>query len=309
MTEKPSSQRPVAVIAGGSGFIGLRLAAELGGSGWDIVVLGRSPERQDVGPVRFVHWQGKAPEPGDDWPAHLEGARAVINLCGESIGGPRWTEKRKVRLIESRAEPTRALVAAVNACERPPEVFIQASGVGYYGTGNDPFDETGEPGSDFLARLAVQWEAPLNDLRDDVRPVIARFGVVLGSRGGALAQMLMPFRLFVGGPIASGNQWLSWIHLHDAVSAIVWLIEHTEARGVFNVTAPTAVRNAEFAQTAGAALKRPTWMFTPRVLLNLMLGEQATLVCDGQNAVPDRLVTGGFEYTYPTIESALNNLL
>lgn len=309
MTETPSTQRPVAVIAGGSGFIGLRLAAELGGSGWDIVVLGRSPARPDVGPVRFVHWQGTAPEPGDDWPVHLEGARAVINLCGESIGGPRWTEKRKARLIESRAGPTRALVAAVNACARPPEVFVQASGVGFYGIGNDPCDETAEPGGDFLARLAVQWEAPLADLREEVRPIIARLGVVLGSRGGALAQMLMPFRLFVGGPIASGNQWLSWIHLHDAVSAIVWLIGHSEARGVFNVTAPTAVRNAEFARAAGTGLKRPTWMFTPRVLLKLLLGEQATLVCDGQNALPDRLAAAGFEFSYPTIESALDNLL
>jgi uncharacterized protein (TIGR01777 family) len=300
------------VIAGGTGFIGRRLSAVLAGAGHDIVILSRSTPRPSVGPVQFVQWQTT----DRSWSDHLEGAKAVINLCGESIGGPRWSDSRKAKLIGSRVEPTQDLVAAVNACRTPPSLFIQASGVGYYGAGSEVCTEAHAQGDDFLADLAGLWEAPLDALTETVKPIILRLGVVLGKTGGALQQMLTPFRYFVGGPIASGNQWLSWIHLHDACAAITMLISAEDSfgasfedrSGIYNLTAPNPVRNAEFAKAAGQALGRPSWMFTPRFVLKALLGEQATLICDGQQAIPERLQTSGFSFSYPDIQAATRDL-
>lgn len=310
MTDQPNNEpaaletRPRVVIAGGSGFIGRRLAAVLGGAGYDVVILTRGRPRPPVGPVSFASWQSDNADQA--LIQLLSGSQALVNLCGESIGGPRWTESRKALLVSSRVTPTETLVQAVNDAAEPPALFVQASGVGYYGTGNKAVDESSGNGDDFLADLARQWEAPLEVLREDVRPVIARLGVVLGRGGGALGQMLMPFRLFVGGPIAKGTQWLSWIHLHDAAAILKELIEGPESRGVYNLVAPNAVRNIDFAKAAGAALGRPTWMFTPRFALRALLGEQATLVCDGQQAVSTRLK---HDFAYPDIEAALADLV
>ena len=302
--QAPNADRPRVVIAGGSGFIGRRLAAVLGGAGYDVVILTRGRPRPPVGPVSFVSWQ---PENADDQAlaAALEGCHALVNLCGESIGGPRWSDKRKALLISSRVQPTDTLVQATNASKAPPALFLQISGVGYYGTGNKAVDESSGNGGDFLADLARQWEAPLAALRDDVRPVVARLGVVLGKGGGALGQMLMPFKLFVGGPIAKGTQWLPWIHLHDASAMLKHLLEDPESKGIYNLVAPNPVNNAYFADAAGRALGRPTWMFTPRFVLNTLLGEQATLVCDGQRVVSKRL---DHNFQYPDIDSALADL-
>ncbi len=300
-----SPPRPRVVIAGGSGFIGRRLAAVLGGAGYDVVILSRGHTRPPVGPVSFANWLPQG-GPETSLSSLISGSHAVVNLCGESIGGPRWTSKRKAQLIASRVIPTETLVTSTNAASQPPAVFIQASGVGFYGTGNKVVTEASGSGDDFLAELARQWEAPLTKLREDVRPIIARLGVVLGRGGGALGQMLMPFKLFVGGPIAKGSQWLSWIHLHDATAILEALLEETDSRGVYNLVAPTPVRNADFAEAAGAALGRPAWMFTPRFVLNALLGEQATLVCDGQQAVSTRLE---HRFQYPDIKTALADLV
>jgi len=301
-----ASTRPRVFIAGGTGFIGRRLAAVLGGGGFDVVILTRGRERPPVGPISFTGWNPGANDDVEPLARTLSGARAVVNLCGESIGGPRWNAKRKATLLASRVVPSETLVAAINAADEPPACLLQASGVGYYGTGSKAVDESSGNGTDFLADLACQWEAPLDHLREDVRVIIARFGVVLGKGGGALAQMLMPFRMFVGGPIASGNQWLSWIHLHDATAIMKMLIEDPDSEGVYNLVAPDAVRNARFAEAAGAALGRPSWMITPRFLLKALLGEQATLICDGQRAVSNRL---RHPFEYPDIEAALANLV
>jgi uncharacterized protein (TIGR01777 family) len=311
MTDQPSTEsaadepRPRVILAGGSGFIGRRLAAVLGGAGYDVVILTRGRPRPPVGPIRFVSWQPGEAE-SDELAALISGSHAVINLCGESVGGPRWTDRRKALLVDSRVTPTETLVHAVNAATEPPDLFVQASGVGFYGTGNKAVDESSGSGQDFLAELARQWEAPLQGLREEVRPVIARLGVVLGKGGGALGQMLMPFKLFVGGPIGKGTQWLSWIHLHDAAAIIKGLIEDPDSRGIYNLVAPNPVKNVDFAEAVGAALGRPTFMFTPRFALKALLGEQATLVCDGQQAISKRLT---HDFEYPDIEAALADLV
>ncbi len=298
--------RPCVVIAGGTGFIGRRLAAVLGGSGHDVIILSRRTPRPPVGPVRFVQWYPGTDRDVAPLAGLLAGCRAVVNLCGEPVGGPRWTAHRKAQLIVSRVQPTETLVAACRAADRPPEAFIQASGVGFYGIGNKPVDEHSGSGDDFLAGLARQWEAPVAELPDGVRAITVRLGVVLGRGGGALAQMLMPFRVFLGGPIAKGTQWLPWIHLHDAAAILAELIDDPTAEGIYNLVAPNPTRNVDFAEAAGRALRRPSWMITPRFVLKALLGEQATLVCDGQQAVSKRL---RHTWLFPDIDSALADLI
>jgi hypothetical protein len=297
-----TSNAPI-VIAGGTGFIGRRLAAELASAGESVIILTRR-EARDVDSIRFLRWQ---PGRAGEWQQALEGAAAVVNLCGESIAEGRWSEARKRVLIDSRVEPARALVEACSACSRPPGRLLQASGVGYYGTGARTCSERTGPGQDFLAELARAWEAPAADA--GIPAAVLRFGVVLGARGGALPRMLLPFRAFTGGPIGNGAQWLSWIHLADAVSAVRHLLSLQDLGSVYNVTAPEPVRNAGFAEAAARVLHRPDWLPVPKSVLRLMLGEQAMLVCEGQRAVPEALLREGFEFRYPDIESALADLV
>lgn len=290
------------VVAGGTGFIGRHLVPALHAAGYEVVVLSRR-DHADTDHARYLRWDPN--EPGD-WRHALAGADAVVNLCGASIGAGRWTDSRKRVLAESRTVPSRALVAASNSLDTPPAAILQASGVNYYGTGEAERGEDDPPGSDFLARLATAWEAPLDDT--DIRTVSLRFGAVLARDEGALPQMLLPFRLFVGGPVAGGRQWLSWIHVHDAVNAILFLIDSPLVDAV-NVTAPNPARNRDFARAAGRVLNRPAVLPLPGFVLRTALGEQATLVCDGVHALPAKLLRAGFPFDFPDVESALMNLL
>ncbi len=299
---RPVPQEPGrVVVAGGSGLIGSHLVPALHAAGHEVVVLTRGAPRDDAH-ARYQHWDPGDPAP---WQQTLSGADAVINLCGASIGAGRWTAARKRELVESRTVPSRALVEACNRLDVPPAVLLQASGVNYYGTGDLERTEDDLPGADFLAHLATEWEAPLDATR--IRTVSLRFGVVLARDGGALPQMLLPFRLFVGGPVAGGRQWLSWIHIRDAVAAIVFLMDSPLVDAV-NVTTPQPVRNAEFARSAGRALNRPALLPLPGFVLRAALGEQATLVCDGVRAMPAKLEGAGFPFAFPDIDRALQDV-
>jgi uncharacterized protein len=293
------------VLAGGTGFIGRHLVPALRRTGYDIVVLTRDPRRRKAEEgVRHVQWQ---PDADGAWLQELEGATALINLCGAGIGAGRWTPARKRALVASRTGPSRTLVAACNQFAERAPLILQASGVGYYGIGDADHVEQSSPGDDFLARLAVEWEGPLAESR--ARTVALRFGVVFGRAGGALPQMLLPFRLFLGGPVADGRQWLSWIHIDDAVRAILHVIERAETvSGAVNVTSPHPVRNADFARAAARALRRPALLRLPRWVLEAALGEQATLVCDGQRALPAKLLASGFGFRFPDLDAALADL-
>lgn len=301
MSDSSPSAAGRVVIAGGSGFIGSRLARHLHEAGFAVTVLSRSQHTDRAG-IRFRRW--RPPEPGA-WQEELEGATAVVNLCGASLER-RWTPARKRELVASRTLPSRALVSACAAARQRPAALLQASGVNYYGTGPAERAEDDPPGHDFLARLAVDWEAPL--IETDMRTVSLRFGAVLDRNAGALPRMLLPFRLFAGGPIAGGQQWLSWIHIDDAVRAIHFLMDSPLVDAV-NVTAPEPVRNAEFAAAAGRALNRPALLPIPGLLLRAVLGEQATLVCDGVHALPAKLQRAGFEFRHPTLDAALADLV
>ncbi len=300
------------LILGGTGFIGRALTRELDAAGHEPVVLTRGPDRPRQGGAHgspeHVHWDG---ERGDGFAKHLAGA-ALVNLAGENIAARRWTAARKKSLLHSRLSAGRAACEAARKAR--PTVLVQASAVGVYGPRGDELvdEETTSIAArpSFLEHVARQWEASTAEVESlGVRRVILRTGVVLG-RGGMLEKLLPPFRWYVGGPPGSGLQWLSWIHIQDAVGAIRFLIEHDDAAGPFNLTAPGAATMAGFCQTLGHVLSRPSWLSPPASALRLLLGELADeLILSGQRVAPKRLLQLGYTFRFPELPSALRDLL
>lgn len=299
------------IITGGSGLIGSALAASLAQAGHEVIVLSRRPDRHqaDLPPgVRAEQWDARS---AAGWGALAEGAGAIVNLAGENLSAGRWTEERKRTILESRLNAGRAVVEAVTAASVKPGVVIQSSGVNYYGTHPDKaFVESAAPGDDFLSRVCIQWEASTAAVEaQGVRRVITRSGVVLDPEEGALPRMRLPFLFFAGGPIGSGGQWLSWIHLLDEVAAIRFLIDTPQAQGAFNLAAPNPVTNRQFAQAVGRAMSRPALLPAPGLAVRLLFGEMATVVLEGQRVLPKKLVELGFEFRFPTIDAALSDLV
>ncbi len=296
------------LITGGTGFLGRALTKRLREAGYEVIVLSRRPERARLPPgVQAVRWDGRT---ATGWAALADGAFALINLAGESIG-QRWTAAARQRIRESRLNAGRAVVEAVAAASMKPQVLLQASAVGYYGPhGDERLTEEDPPGNDFLARLAVDWEASTQPVEAmGVRRVILRTGLVLERDGGALARLLLPFRLFVGGPLGDGRQGWSWIHRADWVEAVKFLMECPDARGPYNLTAPQPVSNAEFSRVLGRVLGRPSWLPVPAFALRLAFGEGASFLLTGQFVLPRRLLEAGFVFRYPDLESALRAIL
>ena len=295
------------VIAGGSGFLGRPLAAALAVDGHEVVTLSRGggPARGQTR-SRAVTW---SPDGNSGpWASELDGAAAVVNLAGESIAGRRWSDTQKQRILDSRVAATRSLVAAFQAAKHPPPVFVSGSAVGYYGPrGDEKISEDTPPGSDFLANVCVQWEAEANRAPSAAtRLVCLRTGLVLERDGGALPQMLPPFRFGVGGPVGSGRQYWPWIHRADWIGLVQWAIRTPTVSGAINLTAPNPVTNAEFAQALGRAMHRPAFMPAPAFALRLMLGEMADgLLLSGQRAVPERPEQLGFAFRYSRVDDAL----
>lgn len=299
------------VIAGGSGFIGRALCETLQLDGHQIIMLSRRPEavrgRMHPG-ILVTMWNGQT---RGDWEDALHGADAVVNLAGEPIADARWTDRRKHILRESRIKTTCRLVEALANLPNRPHIFINASAVGYYGPrGSVPLDESASPGSDFLAQLCIEWEQTARQAESlSMRVVRLRIGMVLGPDGGALPRMLLPFRLFLGGPIGSGDQWVSWIHRHDLIGLIRWALTHPTVQGPVNGVAPEPVTMREFSRTVGTVLHRPSWLPVPAFILRAGLGELATLLLTGQHVQPTVALRGGYSFTYPTLESALREIL
>ena len=297
------------VITGGSGLIGRALTASLAADGHEVVILSRSPEKVTGLPTgaRAARWDGKST---DGWGQEVAGA-AVVNLAGESIASGRWTDERKRRLRDSRIHSTQAVAQAISEATEPAKVLVQGSAVGFYGTrGSETITEDAAAGNDFLAKLAIEWEeasAPVES--HGVRRAVARTGVVLDKKGGALPRILLPFKMFAGGPVGSGNQAFPWIHLADEVGAIRFLIDREDAAGPFNLTAPNPLTNREFAKVVGRVMGRPSFMPAPSFALRMMMGEMADLVLEGQKAVPARLQELGYAFRFETAEAALKELL
>ena len=299
------------VVAGASGLIGSRLTNALLQSSHIVTCLTTRAVTPDAGqdPIfKRVHWDGNTVA---DWMNHLEGADAVINLSGQSLASGRWTKARKRSLTASRLSSTKAIVEALRLTARKPGVFINASAVGYYGpVAYGDVDEGHPPGKDFLASLCDQWEKEASAAATlGVRTVMLRSGVVLDPAGGALRRLVLPFKLFVGGPLGDGNQWMPWIHREDQVRAILYAVETPEISGPVNLVAPDAVTMKEFSRALGRVLRRPALMTVPAFVLRILLGEMAIVVLTGQRAVPRKLLQAGFRFSHPSLPEALSNLL
>ena len=297
------------IVAGANGLIGKELVRTLRARGDEVAVLVRHPEgTQEWAPgTTALAWDGRSE---GLWERNIDAADAVINLAGASVAGKRWTPDYKREILESRTQSTSAIVRAIRKAVRKPSVFVNASAVGYYGPrGHEPLDESAAPGSDFLAEVCKAWEAAASCEPLGVRTVVVRTGVVLTPKGGALQQMLPPFRAFVGGPIGSGKQWVPWIHIADEVAILLWALDHAEVRGPVNAAAPGGQTMADFARTLGKVLHRPSWAKVPAGALKLILGEFATVVTEGQNAVPAALEKSGFKFRFPDSLGALTDLL
>jgi uncharacterized protein (TIGR01777 family) len=294
------------VIAGGSGFIGEPLVRRLLAHGDDVAVLTRNPSKVSAG--RAVAWN---PPSQGSWTDDVAHADVVINLAGENVGGGRWTAPRKKRIIESRVAATSALVNAMSRKPAQSRTFISASATGFYGDrGDEPLDENSPPGSGFLAGVTKRWEELAHGAETVARVVVLRFGVVLAADGGALAKLLLPFRLGAGGPMGSGKQWMPWVDREDILRMIEFSIAHP-ARGTYNVTAPNPARNRDFARTLGHVLHRPAFMPTPAFALRLALGPEMAdeMLLGGQRVLPKRASEEGFEFAYPELEAALRHAI
>jgi len=295
------------VVAGGSGFLGQALNAALAQEGYDVVVLTRGSSTD--GSNRIIQWNPDGTRGA--WAAAVDGAHAVVNLAGESIAGKRWSAAHKARILDSRVQATRSIVAAIRSAATPPVVLINGSAVGYYGPrGDEVLTETAAAGADFLAEVCVRWEAEASIASSErTRVVFLRTGLVLARDGGALPPMLPPFRFGVGGPVGSGRQYWPWIHRDDWIGLVRWTMQSSNVSGPVNATAPQPVTNKAFAAALGKAMHRPAFMAAPAFALRLLLGEMAdALILSGQRAVPERAERGGFPFRYSRLEGALATL-
>jgi uncharacterized protein (TIGR01777 family) len=301
------------VIAGGAGFLGRPLSNALIAAGHDVVLLSRGSATAGfghVGAMRTVAWNPDGST--GPWASDVDGAGVVVSLAGEPIAAKRWTSAQKQRILDSRVLATQSLVAAIRRAASPPSVFVSGSAVGYYGPlGDERATENTPAGSDFLAQVCVQWEAEaLRAASLHTRVVCIRTGVVLERDGGALPQMVMPFKLFAGGPVGSGRQYLPWIHRDDWIAIVVWAMQTTTVSGAVNATAPTPVTNADFAHALGRALHRPSFVPAPAFALRWLLGEMAdALLLSGQRAVPAVAEQAGFAFRYARVDDALAAIL
>ena len=290
-------------LTGASGFLGTRLLQKLKTAGHNVHVLGRKP----VPGLPFSHWDAASSEP----PAEsLATADAIIHLAGEPVA-QRWTPEVKRRIRRSRVEGTRHLVHALSTLSKRPSVLVSASAIGIYGSrGDEILTETSSPGDDFLAEICKQWEFE-SGLAESlgIRVAQVRIGVVLGREGGALAKMLPPFKVGMGGKLGSGKQWMSWIHVDDLVDLLLFAMQQKSARGPLNGTAPNPVTNAEFTNELAAVLHRPALIPVPGFALKMLFGEMAGVVLASERVVPKATEAAGFQFQHPHLRKALQNLL
>jgi uncharacterized protein (TIGR01777 family) len=298
-------------VTGGTGLVGTRLVRRLLGRGDQLVVLTRryGAARQALGPgVELIEGD---PMQAGPWMDKIDDCDAVVHLAGENVFARRWGKAFKQMLFDSRVQSTRNVAQAIVRKPQRPDgqakVLVNASAIGYYGPhGDEEITEESPPGTDFLARLCVEWEEAAKSVESaGVRSTELRVGVVLDKEGGALAKMLPPFKLFAGGPVGSGKQWLSWIHHEDLVGLFVAALDTPDYRGAVNGAAPNPVTNKEFAKALGRALHRPAFVWTPGLALRVLLGEAANVITTGQRVLPRKALSLGFSFQYPTIDAAL----
>ena len=297
-------------MTGGTGFVGTSLARRLVEQGHQVTILTRKISG-DPTPSNGVSLLEGDPTKEGPWQEQVASHEAVINLAGASIFR-RWTKEAKVMIRDSRVLTTQNLVEAMRECKGEKTTLISTSAVGYYGFhGDEELDENDPPGDDFLASLSKDWEDAASKAEQySARVIICRFGIVLGRRGGALSEMIPLFKIGLGSPLGSGKQWFSWIHEQDLVNVYLFLLDHKNISGPINCMAPESVTNREFTKALGTALKRPTFMpAVPGFMLKIIKGEFGNILLKGQRVVPKKLLDAGFDFQFPRVNDALQDLL
>ncbi len=295
------------VISGGTGGIGSRLVLELLVRGYEVIVLTRDAKGLSGNDkLRYVTWL----DGSGSWKDEINGASALINLAGAIIGGKRWTKSYKEAIYNSRIDSTRLLVDAINSSVIPTKMLYSMSAIGIYGDSKEArINEESPTGEGFLPHICTDWEGEASKVGDSTRLVIGRTGVVLDKHFGAMPLLLNVFRKGIGGPLGSGRQWFSWIHLDDIVAMILQSIKNDDMNGVYNFVSPNPVRNKVFAKTLGKVLRKPALFPVPEFTLKLMYGESASAVLEGQRVFPERLEKMGFNFKFPLLKDALEEVI
>ncbi|MFO0810643.1 MAG: TIGR01777 family oxidoreductase [Gemmataceae bacterium] len=297
-------------VTGGTGLIGSRLIRALRKRGDEVMALSRQADAWERVGQDVTVIQGDPTQPGD-WQDALAACDGVVNLAGAGVFDKRWNAAYKQTMRDSRVNGTANVVAALAKPGAACKVLVNGSAIGYYGPhGDEELTEDSPNGNDFMAKLCAEWEATARNAEaSGVRVAMIRTGVVLDRRGGALKQLLLPFQIGAGGPVGSGRQYLSWIHHADIVGIMLLALDHAEARGPINGTAPQPVTNKAFGKALGAALGRPAFMPTPGFGLRLVLGEVAQMVTTGQRVIPAKAKALGYQFQYPEIGAAFRSIL
>ncbi|MFX3623323.1 MAG: TIGR01777 family oxidoreductase [Ectobacillus sp.] len=294
-------------ISGGTGFIGKALSVHLANKGHTVYILTRKHNEASKNKnIQYIKWSA------NDQTFPFEAIDAFINLAGEPINSGRWTKRKKEQIITSRLETTQGILKQISFLAKRPQVFINASAIGYYGASQtDTFTEQHlKHGTDFLATTVVKWEDEARKAEElGIRTVLARFGIVLGKEGGALPKIVFPYKLFIGGTVGSGRQWVSWVHIDDVAKMIAFALETPAISGPLNITAPHPVTMKEFGKLVAKVLGKPHWLPIPSFVLRIVLGEMSTLVLDGQRVLPAKAMHNGYEHSYPNLEKAFTTIL
>ena len=291
------------LLTGGTGFIGKPLRKELYSLGHELFILTRA-KKENSERLNFIYWDWHNPK---DLTELVNEVDVVINLAGESIANEKWTKKQKEKILNSRINATKVLVNAINNATNKPKKFISASAIGIYGNGRDEkITEASPLGTGFLAGVCKEWERCAQEAKTNV--VILRIGIVLGKNGGALKKIIPPFKVFLGGPLGSGNQWMSWITLQDIIGLIKFVLQNDSVTGILNATAPEPVTSKEFSDTLGKMINRPSYLPVPALILKILLGEMSCLMLEGQRVYPEKALQFGYKFKYPVLEAALRRI-
>lgn len=299
------------LITGATGFVGKVIVKKLLSQGDQVVVLSRSKEKakSTLGQsAEYFEWRDTKNLPPLE---AFNGVDGVINLMGEGIADKRWSDDQKIKIRESRIQGTSNLVAAISKLTQKPKVMVSTSAIGIYGDrGDEAVNENSSLAHDFLGSVCHDWEKAAIKVQDHgVRLVIIRTGVVLGKDGGALAKMLLPFKLGLGGPLGNGSQYMSWVHIEDLASMYIEGLKNDSMEGAFNGTAPSPVTNKEFTKVLGNALHRPAFLPAPKFAIKAAFGEMSTVILDGQKVLPEKLMKINFKFQYPNLEKALTDIV
>jgi len=296
------------IIAGATGFIGRKLAQNMIEHGYDVTSFSRNVEKSKE-LLQHVNSHVKWSSESSNWHTSLEGVKAIVNLAGTPIAGKKWTEEYKQEIIDSRIKSTDSIVEAIKTLENPP-AFINASAIGYYGNrGEELLHEGSECGSGFLADVTKKWEDSACRAIPYTRVVSARLGIILGEDGGALKKMMLPYNLFVGGPIGVGWQFMPWVHVNDIVEMFRFVIENEEISGPVNFVNPNPATMNDFAKELGKALNRPSIVKVPEFMIKLILGESADMVTGSARVVPDVLLKNNYQFKFTDLYAALKDIL